>query len=572
MSARHKGRLRVVLCWHMHQPHYGDLVRGAYELPWTYLHATKDYLDMAAHLEAVPGARAVVNFAPTLLEQIEDYAAQVDGCLSAGRPIRDRLLAALAEPVFVRGHEEQQALIRDCLRANPQRLIEPFPPYRRLAEMARWFLERPETLIYMDEQFLSDLVTWYHLAWLGETVCRDDLRVRRLLDKGLGFTFHDRRQLLEVIGELLRDLIPRYRRLAESGRIELSVTPYAHPILPLLLDFGSAREAMPEVALPEAQGYPGGEARARWQIDRGIETFERYFGFRPTGCWPAEGGVSRRALELLEDAGFRWTATGEGVLRHSLGEAYERYGKSVEHSLCHPYRLADQGISCFFRDDELSDLIGFVYSDWHADDAVGDLLHRLEQIAEACPHRQKAVVPIILDGENAWEHYPANGYYFLRSLYERLVEHPSLELTTFSGALDERVHVAALSDLVAGSWVYGTFSTWIGDRDKNRAWDMLVEAKRRYDAAVAEGRLTGDALETATRQLALCEGSDWFWWFGDYNPADTVSDFERLYRRHLTNLYALLSEEPPEYLAHVFAHGSGAPALGGVMRHGAQPE
>jgi alpha-amylase/alpha-mannosidase (GH57 family) len=178
------------------------------------------------------------------------------------------------------------------------------------------------------------------------------------------------------------------------------------------------------------------------------------------------------------------------------------------------------------------------------------------------------VVPIILDGENAWEHYPENGYYFLHGLYEGLANHPRLELTTFAEALDDDVPVNRLKHLVAGSWVFGTLSTWMGDKDKNRAWDMLVAAKEAYDRVVAEGRLTGEDLAAATRQLAICEGSDWFWWFGDYNPAEVVRDFERLYRLHLSRLYRLLGEEPPEYLAHPFAHGRGRPAAGGVMRPG----
>lgn len=564
MSA--EGRLKVVFLWHMHQPQYRDLVSGDYSLPWTYLHAIKDYVDMVAHLEAVPAARVCVNFAPLLLEQLDDYVRQLDGFLNNSLAIRDPLLAALASPALPVDSEARIRLIRACLRANEMHMINRFASYRDLATMGRWLAERPQALRYVSDQFLADLLVWYHLAWLGETVRRSDARARRLMDKAGGYSVHDRRELLALIHELIAGIVPRYRRLAADGQVELSVTPYAHPILPLLIDFAAAREAMPEARLPLAERYPGGEERARWHIREGIAVFERHFGFKPVGCWPAEGAVSEATLRLLAEAGFAWTASGEGVLRASLAKA--RHAEHVMKAawLYRPYRMADTGLTCFFRDDGLSDLIGFTYASWHADDAVANLVHHLEEIAKVCRGHPGHVVPIILDGENAWEHYPENAYHFLGALYARLARHPELEMTTFSACLESHPAAKTLATLVAGSWVYGTFSTWIGEPAKNRGWDMLVEAKRAFDAVAA--RLDGVQHALAGRQLAVCEGSDWFWWFGDENPAATVSDFERLYRQHLTNLYQLMSMEPPEYLAQPFTRGHGMPVHGGVMKPG----
>ena len=561
-------RLKVVLCWHMHQPQYRDLVSGAYHLPWTYLHAIKDYTDMAAHLEAAPDARAVVNFAPILLEQIEDYARQVDGFLTNSVSIQDPLLAALASPALPPAEEHRIALIKACLRANETRMINRFPAYRRLADMATWLVAQPEAIHYLSNQFVADLLMWYHLAWLGETVRRGDARAKRLIEKGSGYTLHDRRDLLGLIGELLAGVIPRYRRLAERGQVELSVTPYAHPIVPLLLDYQCAREAMPGAPLPHSARYPGGVERARWHIREGIEVFRRHFGLTPAGCWPSEGAVSTAALKLLAEAGFRWAASGEGVLRNSLhhsGHAEHRVKEAWLHRL---YKVTDSGMHCFFRDDGLSDLIGFSYATWHGDDAVNNLVHHLENIAHCCRAHPEHVVSIIMDGENAWEHYPENAYYFLSALYRRLARHPKIELTTFSDCL-KTVAAQPLRVLTAGSWVYGTLSTWIGEADKNRGWDMLGDAKRAFDAA-APG-LGAEQLERARRQLAVCEGSDWFWWFGGDNPTATVADFERLYRQHLTNLYQLIGQEPPEYLTQVFTRGGGKPMHGGVMRPGQVP-
>ncbi len=558
-------RLKVVLCWHMHQPQYRDLVGGHYHLPWTYLHGIKDYIDMASHLESVPGARAVVNFAPLLLEQLGDYAHQIDGFLRNSEPIRDPLLAALAQAALPEDVDERRLLVKACLRANTERMIARFPAFQRLAKVAELFLLDGALAPYVADQFLADMLVWYHLAWLGETVRRSDLRVRRLMEKGALYTLHERRELVGIVGELLADIVPRYRKLAASGRIELSTTPYAHPIVPLLLDLGCTREAMPQAPLPLLDHYPGGDERARWHIERGLALFEQNFGFRPRGCWPSEGAVSEAAVRLLSQAGCQWVATGESVLRHSLARLGHADHEFKSAWLYHPYRLDGSTTACFFRDDSLSDRIGFTYATWHADDAVANLVDELERIAEACRRHQDRLVPIILDGENAWEHYPENGYYFLRALYQRLAEHPRIELTTFSDYLRD-YGPKPLGALVAGSWVYGTLSTWIGDQDKNRGWDMLGDAKRAFDAA-APG-LSGERLRNAEEQLAVCEGSDWFWWLGDYNPQSTVSDFERLYRQHLSNLYQLIGVEPPEYLAHVFARGSGAPAMGGTMRPG----
>ena len=562
MSA--KSPLRVVLCWHMHQPYYRDAASGQYRLPWTYLHAIKDYVDMVALLEENPAARAVVNFTPTLLEQISDYDAQIRAWHDAGEALRDPLLAALVAQSLDRAPEKRMELVSHCLRANEKRMINRFPAYRHLAEMASLVRKYPASVSYLSDQYLADLLVWYHLAWLGETVRAHDARVKALLLKQHTYTLEDRKQLLAIIGEQIADVLPRYRGLAESERIELSVTPYGHPILPLLLDMQSTHQAMPEAPLPANGNYPGGLERARWHIDEGLRVFESYFGFRPQGCWPSEGAVSEAALELLAEAGFVWAATGESVLHNSL----HRSEVSLNGCIHRPFRTQSAPITCFFRDDGLSDAIGFTYADWHSEDALNNLIHHLQNIASACAGEPDRIVPIIMDGENAWEYYPENGYHFLTTLYQRLADHPGIELTTFSQCLAQGMEAKTLKHLVAGSWVYGTFSTWVGDAEKNRAWELLGEAKTVFDRVMAAGTLSEEQRRLAERQLAICEGSDWFWWFGDYNPADSVRDFDWLYRHQLQALYRQLGETVPESLSQVISTGGGEAESGGVMRRG----
>ncbi|WP_111641793.1 glycoside hydrolase family 57 protein [Marinimicrobium alkaliphilum] len=564
MSSKPMRKTPVVLCWHMHQPDYRDRVQGQFEQPWTYLHGTKDYIEMAAHLEAHPKAKAVVNFAPILLDQLTDYGTQINAYLAGEGGLNDPMLAALVgDDLPEPGSEDFDRIAHQCLKVNRTRVIERFPAFAALATL----VETDHVLRYVGKQFLWDLLVWYHLGWMGETVRRNDERIQALQDKEWHFDSADRRLLLGIIGELINGIGPRYRRLVASGQVELAMSPWAHPIVPLMLDLNSAKEAIPDVAMPEAETYPGGEARARWHIETGLRVFEGYFGTRPAGCWASEGALSNATLALLDDYDFEWTATGDSVLHNSLRHPDNGALKETLDSYHWHYRFGGQAVRCFFRDDGLSDLIGFKYADWHADDAVGDLIHHMENIAKA-QDSGDTIISIIMDGENAWEYYPENGWYFLDGLYQQLTDHPHLELTTYRDLIDreEGPDAVHLKNLVAGSWVYGTFSTWIGDNDKNLGWDLLCAAKSAYDQRIDQ--LDEETRRAATEQLGVCEGSDWFWWFGDYNPADSVSDFERLYRLHLSNLYRLLDLPVPPALLEVMSVGSGAPEHGGVMRHG----
>lgn len=571
MTAKHgtgphpAARLNVVICWHMHQPEYRDPVSGEFLLPWTYLHGIKDYTDMAAHLESVAGARAVVNFAPVLLEQLAAYSNAIAAHLATGSGLPDSLLATLTPAGLALPTDDQLPLIKACLRAHRENLINRFPRFQALAERAEQVLAGAA----LPPGLLGEISVWYHLAWMGESVRRSDPRVRALAEKAQDFDAADRRSLLSLIGELIAGIVPRYRALAEDGRVELSVTPWGHPIMPLLLDVDSAREQQPDAVLPRLH-YPGGAERVRWHLKRAIEVFTAAFGRRPLGCWPSEGALSDAALGLIAEEGFTWTATGESVLRASLAQADLEPGRR---ELGHrPWQVRGNGPSCFFRDDDLSDRIGFTYSRWHGDDAAANFVHYLDDLARRYAHSPGHTVAVILDGENAWEHYPFNGYYFLHAIYDQLAEHPNLRLATFRDVLAQDdgangANGADLPHLVTGSWVHGTLSTWIGSPAKNRAFELLCEAKQAFDEVASEGALTSAEFLAAQRQLGVCEGSDWAWWFADFNAAEVVADFDGLYRRHLTNLYRLLKRMPPSHLSTPFAFGGGGtPEQGGTMR------
>ncbi|MCC2681174.1 MAG: hypothetical protein K0S36_738 [Nitrosospira multiformis] len=560
--------VQLVLLWHMHQPDYRNYETGEFMLPWVYLHAIKDYSDMAAHLEAHPRIKAVVNFVPVLLDQLEDYATQF-----ASGEIRDPLLRLLAIPSLDDVSEEDRLRAFDsCFRSNHLTMMQPYPAYKRLYDIHEMLREYGDgELTYLSGQYLADLLVWYHLAWTGESVRRRSDVVIQLMTQAKGFSYADRMQLLDVIGEVVQGLIPRYRKLVESGQIELSTTPHYHPLAPLLIDFSSARESMPGSALPTEPVYPGGRSRVASQLVSAIESHDARFGARPEGVWPAEGAVSAPLLEILGEKGCQWCASGEGVLANSLRHSYP--GEPLpERSrfLYRPYRVDGKAgdVICFFRDEKLSDMIGFEYAKWFGRDAAEHLVRSLEEIGHSALPGEKPVVSVILDGENAWEYYPYNGYYFLNDLYEILENHPSIHSTTYRDyiASEKETEAARLPVLTAGSWVYGTFSTWIGDRDKNRAWDLLSAAKHSYDLVMQSGRLTPDERRKAERQLASCESSDWFWWLGDYNPPYAVSSFDQLFRDNLANLYVLLKLPVPISVTEPISHGGGVHETSGAMR------
>jgi alpha-amylase/alpha-mannosidase (GH57 family) len=569
--------LNVVLCWHMHQPYYREGLKGAYHLPWVYLHGIKDYSDMAAHLERYPAMRTVVNFAPVLLEQLDDYARQLDNLLKHGKPTQDHMLNLLSGVERIPSDVSSRLrIIQDCQRCNAARMIHPYPAYKRLLHMVGTNEVAAEDdtglqchLAYLSEQYFLDLLAWYHLAWLGHSLRQSPL-AQRLMAQERDFSAADRHELLHLMQKCMAGLIPRYRALAERGQIELSMTPYGHPIVPLLNDFANLRDALPDVPAPEAESYPGGAERARWHLRYGVEVFERYFGMKPKGVWLSEGGVSEDALAQLDEMGMAWTASGEGVWRNScIKSACKEDETQAKRALFSPAKVDGFSTRVFFRDDGLSDLIGFKYSDWHADDAVADFVQHLKNIAGFFDKdADRHVVSVILDGENAWEYYPDNGHYFLDALYASLSTQPLLKVSTFAEQAD-RTPARPIKRLAAGSWVYGSFSTWIGSEDKNRGWDYLVAAKEAFDSVAAAGKLKGDQLALATRQLAVCEGSDWFWWFGGYNPAGSVSDFEQLYRTQLRELYRMLGVAPPALLDVPLSSGGGWVENAGTMRRNA---
>ncbi len=560
-------KLDVVLCWHMHQPEYRDLQTQTYQQPWTYLHAIKDYADMAALLENNKNAKAVVNFTPILLEQINNYIEQIRNYIYQQEKISDLLLASLVAEKLPDDMQTRTLLLKACIQVNEKHTLKRFKPLRKLVRAAKEILKHPDDIHYVSDQYIKDLVTWYHIAWMGESLQQSSDTVKHLIIKHKLFNKEDRLALLHTIYQTLESLLPRYKKLYENKQVELATTPYAHPITPLLHDIEQAQDAIPDIVLPNETFYPEGKERAKWHIEQAITVFENCFSHKPNGFWPSEGGLDQESLQVFSEHGLQWTASGEKLLRNSLDKE-NRIDEQPGNPAHYLYQDKSSNMHVLFRDDGISDAIGFQYSHLSSQDAVDDLLTNLENIANSSNTGKNNIVSIIMDGENAWEYYPENGFPFLTLLYKELSDHPQLNLTTFNESIQGKLSLN-LPNIVSGSWVHGTFSTWIGENEKNYAWDLLINAKKTYDDNINNDELSAEDRKKATLQLAICEGSDWFWWFGDYNPGNAVNSFDSLFRMHLKNLYLNLKQTPPAALSKPFNQSTGKPANGGVMRQSA---
>jgi alpha-amylase/alpha-mannosidase (GH57 family) len=491
VSTDSPAQLKVCILWHMHQPDYRDPVGGQTLLPWTWLHGLKDYAEMLETV-AETKARVTVNLVPSLLEQLERYAGGKD---------QDRWLELIARPAEKLSEAERQFVVEQFFSVNIETQILPNRRYHQLYLQRGTLEPRAESFSHQD---ILDLQVCFLLAWTGYHLRQRSSLVSALLERGGLYHEEQKQQLLQVCHEEIARIIDFHRELEAAGLIEITTTPYAHPILPLLCNLQSAWEPSPGLPLPAADfRYP---EDARLQVREGLRTAERFFGKRRRGMWPAEGGVSHEAAVLMQEEGALWAATDEDILARSLDGGLRDRSRL--------YRFYEyEGLPLIFRDRELSDRVGFLYATWKTAEAVADIQQRLRQIARMAPG---GTVAIILDGENCWERYAENGYPFLRDLYQMLDHDAQLVMATIGAALEQSAP-ESLTRLAAGSWIRSDFTTWIGHPEDNVAWQLLYQARRDCIATEVSDALANphEPLSDLVQELLRAEGSDWFWWFGD---------------------------------------------------------
>lgn len=530
--------LYIAFLWHMHQPYYKDPFTGVYRLPWVRLHGTKDYLDMVRILKDFPDIRLNFNLVPSLLEQLRDYIEN---------NATDRFLDVTLKKPSDLSESEKIFILENFFLANWDNMIKPFPRYYELLVKRGFRFTKkdiPRIARYFSDSDIRDLQVLFNLCWIDPMFREEDAELKRIATKGRDFSEEEKIYVIKKQFEILKQIIPEYKKFRDAGQIELSVTPFYHPILPLLWDTDSAKIAMPNAKLPKHRfSYPEDAIN---QIRMALDYFEKTFGYRPQGMWPSEGSVSEDVVIAIGKEGIRWIATDEEVLARSL----DRPLRSPEgflidaKGLYRPYQFSD--VSIIFRDHKLSDLIGFVYSGWNVDRAVNDFIEKLKNIRNALPQDRPYIIPVILDGENAWEYYKNDGQDFLRSLYNALSNNEKFKTITISEFLDIYREVERLPKLHAGSWINANFSIWIGHEEDNLAWDYLWQTRKDLEEFAKNN--PDEDLSGAYKALYAAEGSDWNWWYGDEHTTETQEDFDELFRSYLMKVYKLIGKEIPSYL------------------------
>ena len=530
--------LYLAIIWHQHQPvYFKDPETGIYAKPWVRVHAAKDYVDMAAMVEEYPGIRVTFNLTPSLLRQIEDLASGA----------RD-LYWVMTEIPADQLSDEDKAFVRDRFFDTNPKVIARFPRYQEIAD------DREDSETW-DAQTWRDLQVLFNLAWTDPDWLAED-PLQGLVLQGRDFSEEDEAVVLQAHQRLIEEVIPVHRRLQDAGQIEVTMTPYAHPILPLLIDTSLARVALPKVDLPNRFSFPRDAVE---QVERGVELYRDLFGRDPRGMWPAEGSVAQEMVGIVGRNGMAWMASDEGVLAKSLDMAgfSRNSAETVQEAdlLYRPYYVTDLNsppVAIVFRDHVISDKVGFTYSGMPGEQAAADFLQRLHLIKDQLdaegaegPH----LVSVILDGENAWEHYDNDGKAFLHGLYQGLSDDPEIRTVTPTEFLALAPEQPEIENLWAGSWISHDFSTWIGEEEENTAWNYLGTTREVLELYLRDKRQASDeAIAAAKDAVMIAEGSDWFWWYGADQDSGSDEDFDRQFRETLKQVYVALGEAVPDYL------------------------
>ena len=589
----------------MHQPDYRDM-NGEFMLPWVYLHAIKDYIDMPLNIAANPGMKANINITPVLIDQWQDYNYRIENALEekkedkAVNMLPDRFLRPLLLKTLDRNDDGDIRLwMSDHYRwANYEQMVSRFDDYKILYDLASSGVSRH----YLNDAFYFDFCVWFHLSWCGEWMKKYDPVINYFIRKGSNFTFDDRRLLLKRLLEWMKYGLslygfpavkgghapvsfPEYPDMLEKSRLEelsakkkgeyeVTFSPHYHPIIPLLLDVhcGGVAAQMTGITYEPVyiEKYSGGLESAKRHLDS-LNEYYRSGKDKIRALWPSEGALSSESLDLINEYDINICASGEELLSSSIGvDAHKpafMQGKNII-PLYKVYKWKNTGLKIIFRDSGLSDLIGFTYAKWRGDDAANNLTDKLNSIDD---FDKDAVVSIILDGENAWEYYYENGFYFLNDLYSLLSSSVKINPMLLNEVFD--MHDAGgsikLDYIMPGSWVNGNLRMWVGEEQKNKAWALLNEAKNALRDSIQKGTLNENGVKTALKNLMAAEGSDWFWWLGHDSPLFSQSSMEKIFRDFLKNIYLTAGMPIPEKLFESLSSAKNIIAeMGGMMKRG----
>lgn len=535
----------------MHQPCYKDTVTNKYLMPWVRLHAVKDYFPMAAILEGFANVRATFNLVPSMIEQINDYVFN-----NASDTLLDLTMKEASDLTL----DDKLDILENFFRVNFKRFIEPNQRYSELLIKKGIRNATARSLKKVVNSFsaqeMLDLQTLFNLAWFHSITIDEDMNLKDLVNKGSMYTEEDKGYVVAKQKEVMGRVMPLYKKLQESGRIEISATPFYHPITPLLCDTEIASVSMPEAPLPKKRFCHPEDAA--WHISEAIKYHEEQFGRKPRGMWPSEGSVSDAALEIMASKGIKWAMTDEDILFRSL--IIKQKSKALEPIIdrraiyqSYKFKKDSASISLIFRDKNISDIISFNYNAWEQGAAADDLMEHFRRIAHALRRdNDRGIVTIAMDGENAWEYFEDNGRVFFETLYGRLDNDEELEAVTISDHLHMEPPRKTLNSIFPASWINHDFKIWIGEEQDNVSWDYLSMVRKDLVKFTKElekgGKGSAEALKKAWREFYISEGSDWNWWYGGRAHTGGVNPFDVLYRTHLKNVYRYLKKPIPDFL------------------------
>lgn len=527
-------KLSIAFYWHMHQPVYQLTPTGDYLMPWTRLHAVKDYLDMLVILDKFKNIKLNFNLVPVLLDELIDYGE------NGMHDIHSRLTITDVKDL---SNDDKEFIINNFFDANYHSMILPHSEYNRLYQKAQQ--NAYDDIGIFTEQEYSDLMALFNLVWFDPIYLNKYPELKKLIKKGKNYSLEDRIKIIELQREIIRQIIPTYKKYIKKGKIEVTTSPYYHPILPILLDETEIKKAQYKDFPTNLNMKEDAKAQTKYALDR----IEELLGVRPKGIWPSEQCISPRVAEMLKDLGVKWTISDEGVLSNSINFEFVRDFRGY---LEDPYHLMKsynyEGVDIIFRDAMLPNLIGFEYQNHSAEGSANDLYDRIKVAQDKLLSSPDDchLLTIAMDGENCWENYAQDGDEFLTKIYSLIENDPTLETVLISDYL-EKDTPKPLTKLSSGSWVNRNFKLWIDEPIKNLAWSYLKQVHDDFQRFMEENP-TNPNLDAARRELYICEGSDWFWWYGEPNDSGRDNIFDFIYREHLKNVYKFLGIEPPEYL------------------------
>ncbi len=533
-------KLSIAFYWHMHQPVYQLSPTGDFLMPWVRLHAVKDYLDMALWAKKFDKLKLNFNFVPVLINAIINYGE------NEAHDIHSRLTITPQDELT---NEDKIFILNNFFDANYQTMILANPEYHRLYQIVQ-SSGTEDTSIFSNQEY-ADLMALFNLAWIDPSFKTSNSELKKLVKKGKNYTLEDRIAIIQFQRDIIKKIIPTIRKLIEKNKIEITTSPYYHPILPILLDYKNIKKnSSPANDLQDLKT----DLDAKMQTKMALDRIEEVFGKRPRGVWPSEQCVSAKTLEMLSSLGVEWSLSDEGILANSINFEFEHdfkgYIKEPYHLLkTYKYKTSTSDLKMVFRESTIPNLIGFEYQNHNPIATANDLYDRIKVLQSkilSSPDNEH-LLTIALDGENCWENYLEDGASFLKTLYTLITEDDSLETVLLSDYLEKTKEDKLLPKIASGSWINRNFKLWIDEPVKDIAWTYLKRVRQDFANFVKREPLNPN-IELARRELFICEGSDWFWWYGEPNDSGRDNIFDFLFRTHLKNVYRYLDLDTPKYL------------------------